>query len=82
MDTFLEEKIKQAQSYHEITIPWSKDEYIIVNGQKLVYQTGNNAITNVIFYGGFKHDIVELMQQGYKIVMPERLRITRGKDRR
>jgi len=57
------------------TMPWSDDEFITVDGMKLVYE--KNKITGTVhvkFPGCVSKSVSALISQGRKVVMPRRLR--------
>ena len=57
------------------TTGWGEQEYIKINGRKLVYSVSNNVIT-VRFPGGASAMIVELRSAGKHIQMPQIIRKT------
>jgi hypothetical protein len=56
-------------------LPWSADEYLHVDGYRLVYTADPLAgITKVHLPGGRSSTVDELRLHGYRVEMPERIR--------
>ncbi len=60
------EKLKSA--------PWNDDEYIHVNGVKLVYTIKHNGDIIVRFPGGLSKSVQSLITDGHVITMPKSIR--------
>lgn len=56
------------------TVPWFNDEYIVVNGHKLVYSYRNNKIFVHPFGINKEPVLLEKIQAHNKIIMPKRLK--------
>jgi hypothetical protein len=57
------------------TVPWSDDEYLHVDGYRLVYTADPLAgITKVHLPGGRSSTVDELLLHGHRVEVPERIR--------
>lgn len=57
------------------TRPWLEEEFLLLNGHKVVYSGGKHPESMVIrLPGGYNYTLSQLKEKGYQIVMPGKLR--------
>lgn len=58
-----------------LTRPWSADEFLLVDGRRLVYDAHPMyGITRVHLPGGTSSTVDELLLHGFVVTLPERIR--------